>query len=488
MIKIRFLDQDIGNYRYRQKCGVDPATYLISSLGSSVLSGAASIFGQQEANDANMESLARQMAFQREENEKQRVWQREENATNRQFESEQAEIARSEQNRYWHEQFDTSSAEWYNQQNRVMQNWYEQQAYNSPANQVARARAAGFNPSAVSNQGGLQDSSVILQSPSVPSVSMPSGSIPSGSSTGPSLSGSPSAIPMQNTFSGVADMLRSIGSFVGELSKADVDQTFKNDSLNVIRENWKSLQLKNRVDAVSAFVAEQTKDTKVNQIMQEYANTIMMYDIMGVEFDEKQQNILNIKEDRLLTRAKRFMNDEQLKQLKDLFPYVRKDLISTINAKNAQAVRDRESAGLIHEQFVSQEFWNQLNSEQRDTLVRSMVLDVEQKTEALGLTSEQANLARLMSEKAQKDVDYYTARFWNDAINQYLRTGVDIFGEFTKFKSFKALGEIQQQKVRNDMRQLELREQELNRRPANKKHEHFNSKGQLTGFDWVTYD
>lgn len=344
MIKIRFLDIDIGNNRYRHKCGYDPATYLISSLGSSLIGGVASVFGQESANEANMNMNLRQMKFQHDENELNRNWQREENETNRRFEAEQADIARSEQNRFWHDQFDTESSEWYRQQDRIMQQWYEQQAYNSPEQQVIRARAAGFNPSAVSNQGGLQDSSVTMQSPSVPSVSAPSSVMPSGSSSSPALSGSSSFQPVHNAFSGVADMLRSVGSFVGDLSKADVDQTFKNDSLNLIRENWKSLTLKNRVDAVAAFVAENTKDVQVNKFMQEYENTIMMYDILGVEFDEKQQNILNLKEERLLKRAQRFMSEEQLNQLKELLPYVRKDMIQTIATKKSQESSNYASA------------------------------------------------------------------------------------------------------------------------------------------------
>ena len=194
------------------------------------------IFGMYETEQVNEENAARQA--------RQNQWQSEENEKNRQFQRDM-----------FHEQFQAQQKE-----------WDRQQAYNTPVNQVARANAAGFNPSVTlaGGQGGLVDST----------ISIPSPYVSSGASTG---TGSP--VPSQRI--GFADMIRSVGSVIKDVSSAGLDDTNRrlinetmSDTIYGLKLDNQTKELNNALLGITYEINNKTKQNKILELNAQFDKTM----------------------------------------------------------------------------------------------------------------------------------------------------------------------------------------------------------------------
>lgn len=205
------------------------------------------LFGMYETEQVNEENAARQA--------RQNQWQSQENEKNRQFQRDM-----------FHEQFQAQQEE-----------WDRQQAYNTPVNQVQRANAAGFNPSATlaGGQGGLVDST----------ISIPSPSVPSGSSSAP---GSP--IPSQRI--GFADMIRSVGSVIKDVSSAGLDDSNRrlinetmSDTIYGMKLDNATKEINNALLGITYEINNKTKQNKILDLNAQFDKTMAVIALTKAQGD-----------------------------------------------------------------------------------------------------------------------------------------------------------------------------------------------------------
>lgn len=241
-----------------KKCGSDPVSAGI--IGGVNL--ASSIYGVESQKDINRENVKNQ----REENEK-----------SRQFNHDEAELARQWQADQWNHQFEVQSAEWYNQmrQQQLMnrQNFQFEAEYNSPENQTKRLAAAGYNPSAgvAGNSGMVAAASGNLQNQG--SISVPSG----GSLSGAQASSSAANMPQQvNPLSGssiVGTLMKDLAEAYNKsaITRPTVEDISAGVRLKVVQAAGQ--ELVNTFQGLQNFVLEKTKNTKVQQALQDLSNS-----------------------------------------------------------------------------------------------------------------------------------------------------------------------------------------------------------------------
>lgn len=217
----------------------NPVPIFESALGG--------MFGAFETEQVNEENAARQA--------RQNQWQSEENEKNRQFQRDM-----------FNEQFQAQRKE-----------WDRQQAYNTPVNQVARANAAGFNPSVTlaGGQGGLVDSTISLPSPSVPS----------GSSFAP-------GSPIQAQRIGFSDMIRSVGSVIKDVSSAgldDVNRRLINDTMSEtiygMRLDNATKEINKALLGITYEINNKTKQNKILDLNAQFDKTIAVIALTKAQTD-----------------------------------------------------------------------------------------------------------------------------------------------------------------------------------------------------------
>ena len=206
-----------NNFSPQKKCGAETILAGVG-LGVNTLMG---IGSTMEADDAVTRNLR-------------------ENERNRQFNHDEAIAQRQWQSAEWDKQFEKQSQEWYKQnqfnQDLAYQYWLKEQQYSSPTEQIKRLNAAGLNANAMFNDGnvgGLAPAASIPSAPSSISPSVPASSAASISTPNPALASSK------------ADMIRSIGSFVSDISKVYVENEKLRPEIDQILGNIKNQELVN---------------------------------------------------------------------------------------------------------------------------------------------------------------------------------------------------------------------------------------------------
>ena len=443
--------------------------------GSSLLSG---ILGSSSAESARDDNIA--------ENEK-----------NRKFNAEQAALQRQWATDEWQRQFNQQTEQWYKQadysQEQAYNYWLQQQEYNSPANQVSRLMKAGLNPAHVVGDSTFGSTGLSPASTSVPSPSVPSGSSASVSTSNP-VNATSGADAFSRIASGASDIVRAITSGDKDSATAQRTKQLMGVELELLLTDRTNKELMNDYQSVYNSFFKQKMPTELKKLSGEMELTYLKAACARSEDDliqlksvteQMQQSILDLTgkvKNEELTQAI-FVSNNLQKNLDAKLALMRSQQSNNYASASAQ----RALAALNNANAESVSFWNGLNQENRDELGKQIVLQTEQMSESVGLTSSQSEVARQMAVNVGKQNDYYAARFWNEMINMYVNTGVDVFSEFTKFKSFKRLGDLQQSRIKNDMRKLELEEQRLNKKPHSKRHERYNANGDLIGFDFTDY-
>lgn len=255
MIKIRYLDECIGNCRPHHKCGSDPVTASLILGGTSLFS---SFLGSSESENAMQTNI--------EENEKNRKFNREQAETTRQWQTAEREASQGYQ-----------SAEWDRRNEIEFQTWLRQNEYNSPQNQVKRLMQAGYNPSAMigGSAEGLIDSSSLQ--PSVTPVSAPSSS-PASVST-------PNPVQAVQGSQAVSSLLSSVGSLISDTARAG-------------KENAEARQLNATLTSVVKEYAEKIKSFQLENDLKElekYRQSSTMPASIGkafAELDKLQADII----------------------------------------------------------------------------------------------------------------------------------------------------------------------------------------------------
>lgn len=235
------------------------------------------LFGVYETEQVNEENAARQA--------RQNKWQSDENEKNRQFQRDM-----------FHEQFQAQQKE-----------WDRQQAYNTPVNQVARANAAGFNPSVTlaGGQGGLVDST----------ISIPSPSVPSGASSAP---GSP--IPSERI--GFADMIRSVGSVIKDVSSAGLDDTNRrlinetmSDTIYGLKLDNKTKQLNNALLSITYEINNKTKQNKILDLNAQFDKTMAVIALTKAQIDTEVVKVALTKAEEVKAYAEANLSDANAKSV-----------------------------------------------------------------------------------------------------------------------------------------------------------------------------
>lgn len=235
------------------------------------------LFGMYETEQVNEENAARQA--------RQNQWQSQENEKNRQFQRDM-----------FHEQFQAQQEEWDRQQN-----------YNSPVNQVVRAQAAGFNPSATlaGGQGGLVDSTITIPSPSVPS----------GASTG---TGSP--VPAARI--GFADMIRSVGSVIKDVSSAGLDDTNRRLINETMSETIYGMRLDNATKEINkailgiAFeISDKTKQNRILDLNAQFDKTMTVIALTKSQTDTEVVKAALTKAEEIKAYAEANLSDANAKSV-----------------------------------------------------------------------------------------------------------------------------------------------------------------------------
>lgn len=499
-----YVGSPLGQPFVKYKCGTEG---LIAAIVAGV-AGLGSAGISAGANAANVSAAA-------DLNEENRKWQSSEAQKARNWSQTEWNRQHSLQVLDWQRQFDAQSdygREMLQKSNDLQQsNWLQQfnmqNEYASPEAQISRLTKAGLNPALV--LGGSSSSGLM----SAPSTPMPSaGSSPSPSVPVPNVpniqaSTAQTFLPkidadwatkVLDTLSSTAERLTKAG-----VNKQEIERSIATFS-SYVQKARNEVDIQNLMktsQSISNYISERTKDTKVGKEYSELQKLWKEMTHLGSQIEVNRVLVDKYNADADLARMQEVlaqMQSNKAFQESELLSYqvstYYEDFTNRQNmykaqtgAANATASAQRALAALNNANAENVSFWNGLNQDYRNELGQQIVLQTEQLSESVGLTSAQSEVARQMAVNVGKQNDYYVARFWNEMINMYVNTGVDVFSEFTKFRAFKQLGEVQRQRISNDMRKLELEEERLNKKPNSRKHERFNGKGELVGYDFTVY-
>lgn len=489
-----------------RKCGIaaDVGAAMITG-GTSVVSG---LFGLDSADsqlEAQVSEAEKNRQFNREEAEKNRQWQSDQATTARDWQSSEWNRQFYDTNQEWNRRFNKESEQWYQQQdysNRQSYNyWLKQQDYNSLANQVSRAQQAGINPAAALGQTfggtGLQAAPVSVPSPSVSAPATPSSPLPSSAAA--SIGNTANiGVSKADAFNKMASGFSSIITSLTKGSKDIADTKYMNgirDTLiqsaaedltnKQLMNTWQEMENAFQKGAIPKRLEKLTNEARLllanaslAQTEEELKQSLIVSEQFKQEILNKESKIKS--QDLVVVTAVANQIDQALKLKRDLLREQKNTEVSKQSSNYA-------SARYVGAMAVSQEFWNDLNSEQRDTLVKSMVADLELKSEQVGVASAQGKYMSAIADIMKYKADYKEIQFWTEYAEGIASTGLDAVGEFTKLKSFKELSKVQQQKVRTDMERLS-EQQRHNAAMERKKHEKYNQRGELIGYDFTTYE
>ena len=420
-----------------------------------------------------------------------------ENDKNRKFNAEEAEKQRAWSHDEWDYQFGKQTGEWYNQQDysneQAFDYWMQQQDYNSPSAQISRLQKTGLNPAHVVGDTTFGSTGLSAAPTSVPNPSVPSAHAASVGLSNPVSVGA-KAQAFASMAKGISDVINSV--YGSKRTAAETEKTQRTldpiiqglllDNTNKQLINvWQELDNLEKDKGMPDRLANLSKQGKL-LISQAMAATSSS-DLMNVqkELESLRKSLVstetNIKGKELLIVSAEAENIQTAINLKNEL------LRQQANTEKSKQSANYASSVLSIANAHNIEFWNGLNVENREELGKQIVLQTEQMSESVGLTSSQSEVAMQMAENIGKQNDYFVAKFWNEMINMYINTGMNVFGEFTKFKSFKRLSALQQQRITNEMRSLDLQEQKLNKKPNSKSHYRYNSNGELIGYDFTNY-
>lgn len=437
-MKYRFIFND---YRPRRKCG--PEIGVAMGIGSAF----GGIVSSSMTNDMNATQSSINRAWQSGENQKQRDWETEEAQKTRDFNHDEAQLSRDFNQEQverayseWYSQQDYSQGNWSRQQDRLMSDWYRQQEYNSPENQVARARAAGFNPSAVgASGGGLQDTSISVPTSQVPSGSTPeaaTGGAPASSST-PSSSpvGAPSTIPMQQV--PLAQMVEAAGNFMKNISQSDLNDVSKQQILEMLPELVRKLQNENKGMELSNIILDSTKDAKVQEAWKKVEHLGKLCSLVDAQEDTELFKQFDLYYDSFLKEAQGKVSNEIYEQYKMIKPYyVEAFKAEHITEPNARANQANAEAYYARQKGISENEFRKVNGEilynlkeiygsQKDILYnQSWITDKTKQSVAEKVISEAEAQKYITSKQAEelkkavKDNEWYRCNMFFNHLSQ----------------------------------------------------------------------
>ena len=258
-----------NNFVPQRKCGAE-----ILAAG---ITGGLGLFGTMASIDEQDNALTQNLR----ENEK-----------NRQFNHNEAQLQRDWQSSEWDKQFEKQSEEWYKQnqfnQDLSYQYWLKEQNYSSPTEQIKRLNAAGLNANALFNDGnigGLAPAASIPSAPSSISHSVPSAAAASISTSNPAVASSK------------ADMIRSVGSFISDISKVYTENKKLQPEIDLLLANVKNQELISegvRLDNAFKSVSFSSRADKAKNEM--LASTIQLAILDNTKENISEDTLLKIQE------------------------------------------------------------------------------------------------------------------------------------------------------------------------------------------------
>lgn len=288
------------------------AVPLIQGAGS-LLSGAAGAGASLATNKSNEKIAAAQIAAQQQSQENQNNWQAAENDKDRDWQSEE-----------WLKQFFAQNEEW-------LKRFNLENEYNTPSAQVARLKAAGINPAALSGSGGLA---------SAGSAADPSGI--SGTQMPPSHSVTPLGIQNpQVAMSSSAQMFSSVAQMVDAVSTAGrlgMDMSRQKRELPVLLDN------------IMADTANKQQQTAYNEMKQQLINAHVPNYIM-TKINEMQANIgllISKKDlteaDKQFQQAMTWLTNTKDKALRSVLPNIQSYFTNLFEVQKSEVHRNEGAA------------------------------------------------------------------------------------------------------------------------------------------------
>ena len=258
-----------NNFSPKKKCGAETVLTGVG-LGLGFLGG---VGETMQADDAVLRNLR-------------------ENERNRQFNHDEAALQRQWQSSEWDKQFQQQLNAWYKQydynQEQSYQYWLKQQHYSSPSEQIKRLNAAGLNANAMFNDGnvgGLAPAASIPSAPSTPNPSVPAASAASIGTPNPAVASSS------------ADMMRSIGSLVSDLSKVYVENTKLRPEIDEIFANIKNKELMNEGIQLDNAFKSMSFGSRVEKAKNEMlASTIQLSILKSTKENIDEDTLLKVQE------------------------------------------------------------------------------------------------------------------------------------------------------------------------------------------------
>lgn len=399
-----------------------------SWMGSLLGAGLGMLSGEQ-SNSANLKAMREQNDFNAKESEKQRQWQSDE----------------------WDKQFKAQTNEWYNQaawqadaQRQEWQYQFDQQnAYNAPTEQVKRLQSAGINPAVLAgNAGGLSPAPA---APPAPSPATPSG----GAVQGAAASG------------GQAPQMKSFGDFVDAFASASMHNAQANEvttllsvkAANMLKEGQILEHRENilRIDALNKEIFTKKQYQLLEKQVDEADKKITLLAMQGeVEakkiITETYLGIYQMFAADLKGKKLQLFTDTMQLRIQEMQSYI-DNLDADTRNKNAQA--------------TSAEFWNGVNAETRKSIISRIedeaIMVANDSNVSTETKSDRIDQIRAYADMARYSNDNKEIAFWADVITNGVNAGANLVGEFTKFKSFKALNKTQKDNVSARIREIEER-------------------------------
>lgn len=340
-------------------------------------------------NQSRSESLSAQRTeneknrdFQASENEKQRLWQ--ENFWNSQFEAENAEYERRlqlEQDQ-WQRQFDITNA------------------YSSPSAQVARLRAAGFNPALSGNSGvGVPSFSPSVSSPSVGSPSLPSASV------SPSSGLSVPFYDVASQFSSVAQLADSVSKLqTSDVNKQKFDTLIQHEVDNITADTDLKRSQSSYQDVMKLIEESTGKDKRLAEIGKLFSEAYQCYSLGDLnkasELNQLAMERLNHIEGDIKLETKSLLLSNMAKQ-GQLYDAQRSAAYASANASNASAnymneLSKTESA-LRSGRVTALDLQNGISTYQKMVAESDAVVSQSTKSERIGFLIQQVENMRLLN-------------------------------------------------------------------------------------------